>query len=142
MTQKENGKYKNKPRGQSLIEFALTLPILLLLVIGAMDFGRMFYIKVVTTNAAREGVNYLAYFPDDAQNGYAETLEAIINEAESSNVEVVASEVTFTNCCTPGQAVGVTITKTTDLIFGSFLQSLGLINGPLQLTSTARMVVQ
>ena len=45
-------------RGQSLTEMALTLPILMLLVMGIMDFGRMLFIYSQVSNAAREGARW------------------------------------------------------------------------------------
>lgn len=42
-------------RGQAIVEFALTLPLLLLIVLGIFDFGLMFQKYEVVTNAAREG---------------------------------------------------------------------------------------
>jgi Flp pilus assembly protein TadG len=44
--------------GQSLVELAFVLPILFLLVIGAIDFGRAFYLVIEVSNAARAGVQY------------------------------------------------------------------------------------
>jgi Flp pilus assembly protein TadG len=41
--------------GAVLVEFALTLPLLLLLIVGIFDFGRLFQEYSVVTNAAREG---------------------------------------------------------------------------------------
>ena len=41
--------------GQSLIEFALVLPLLLILVFGIIDFSIGLYDKAVVTNASREG---------------------------------------------------------------------------------------
>lgn len=41
--------------GAELIEFALVAPLLLLLVVGIVDFGFMFQQYEVVTNAAREG---------------------------------------------------------------------------------------
>ena len=41
--------------GQAVIELALTLPLLLLIVMGILDFGLMFQRYEVVTNAAREG---------------------------------------------------------------------------------------
>jgi Flp pilus assembly protein TadG len=41
--------------GQSLIEFALVLPLLLILVFGIIDFSIGLYDKAVITNASREG---------------------------------------------------------------------------------------
>lgn len=129
------------PPAQALVEYALVLPFLLLLVLGAMDIGRMFYTKMILTNAAREGANYLAYSPDDADNEYVDTFAAIYDEANSSNVEVIDTEVTYSGCCTRGLPVEVTITKVVDLIFDNILQSFGLLGGPVQLTSTVKMMV-
>lgn len=42
-------------RGQELVEYALTLPILLLLVIGIMEFGVTIFVYNTMANAAREG---------------------------------------------------------------------------------------
>ncbi len=44
--------------GQGLLEMALTLPILLLLVVAVVDFGRAFDALIVLTNAVREGARY------------------------------------------------------------------------------------
>jgi Flp pilus assembly protein TadG len=44
--------------GSSLVEFAMVLPLLLLLVLGAIDFGRAYYLSIEVANAARAGVQY------------------------------------------------------------------------------------
>jgi len=46
---------KRKEDGQAVVEFALVLPILLLVVLGIMEFGWLFYGNIVITSAAREG---------------------------------------------------------------------------------------
>jgi hypothetical protein len=53
-------KYRSKDnqKGHALTEMALTLPILLLLVMGIMDFGRMVFLYAQVANAAREGARY------------------------------------------------------------------------------------
>ena len=48
-------------RGASLVEFAIVLPLFLLLIGGMVDFGRAFYTKVMLTNAAREGARSAMY---------------------------------------------------------------------------------
>ncbi|TEB06998.1 TadE-like protein [Pelotomaculum schinkii] len=45
---------KNK-QGQALVELALVLPILIMLVMGTVEFGRIFHSYLLITNAAREG---------------------------------------------------------------------------------------
>jgi Flp pilus assembly protein TadG len=42
-------------RGQALVEAALLLPILMVLAMGAVDFGRAYYAYTTLANAAREG---------------------------------------------------------------------------------------
>jgi TadE-like protein/PA14 domain len=49
---------KPRRRGQSLVEFALTLPILLLLIFGIIEFGRLFQAWVTIQNAARTAIRY------------------------------------------------------------------------------------
>jgi Flp pilus assembly protein TadG len=45
-------------RGQALVEFALILPILLLLAVGIMDFGRALFVFSEVSSATREAVRY------------------------------------------------------------------------------------
>jgi hypothetical protein len=59
---------RRRLRGQSLVEFALVAPILLLIFAGAADLGRAFYAYVAIENAAKEGALYGSRVPlcDDA----------------------------------------------------------------------------
>jgi Flp pilus assembly protein TadG len=55
--------------GAEFVEMALAFPLLLLVVLGIMDFGIMFQRYEVLTNAAREGARIAVlpdYCPDDA----------------------------------------------------------------------------
>jgi Flp pilus assembly protein TadG len=54
---------KRRSRGQGLVEFALVLPILLLIFAAAADFGRAFYAYVAIENAVKEGAIYGARNP-------------------------------------------------------------------------------
>jgi Flp pilus assembly protein TadG len=40
-----------KTRGQTMVEFALILPVLLMTMYGVMEFGRLLFIYVTTTSA-------------------------------------------------------------------------------------------
>lgn len=44
--------------GAAAVEFALILPVLVLLTLGALDMGHLFYIDHLITNASREGARY------------------------------------------------------------------------------------
>jgi Flp pilus assembly protein TadG len=50
----------SRERGTALIEFALVLPLLLVLTVAAVDFGRAFFVKNMLEQSAREGVRLLA----------------------------------------------------------------------------------
>ena len=49
-------------RGQSMVEFALSSVVLLLLVGGLVDIGRSIFISEALSNAAREGARHGAWF--------------------------------------------------------------------------------
>jgi Flp pilus assembly protein TadG len=57
---KPNKKLKINEDAQSLVEFALVLPILLLLVLGMIEFGWILNGKITLNSAAREGARVAA----------------------------------------------------------------------------------
>jgi Flp pilus assembly protein TadG len=145
---KNNQRHSHFP-AQALMEGALILPILLVLILAAVDFGRLYYTKIVLTNAAREGASYYATNQvcktsctlSDCSAG----LKAVAVEAgASSGVAVVTSEISFlpNACATSGSSSSVTVTKSVTLMFAGFLKAIGLINSPLSLSSKVTMVVQ
>ena len=50
-------------RGQGMVEFALILPLLLLLMMGIIEFGYVFTVYTGIFNAAREGARYGVVHP-------------------------------------------------------------------------------
>src|SRR5215470_20320242 len=57
---------KASDRGAAAVEFALVLPLLLILIFGIIDFGRMLNAKITLTEAAREGARATALVGGDA----------------------------------------------------------------------------
>lgn len=57
-------------RAQSMVEFAIVLPLLLALLIGILEVGRMVFIYAVVTNASREAVRFASAigFSDNTYN--------------------------------------------------------------------------
>jgi len=45
----------SRSKGQSLVEFALVMPLLLVMLLGIMEFGRAWHISQIVTDAARQG---------------------------------------------------------------------------------------
>ena len=82
-------------RGQSIVELALLLPVLLVIAMGVVDFGRAMYAYVAVSNAAQAGAEYASRNP--AYNASAIT-NAVLYEAgtflqsQSDKVVAVASE--------------------------------------------------
>ncbi|NLF03178.1 MAG: pilus assembly protein [Anaerolineales bacterium] len=56
-------KLQRRQRGQSMVEFVLMLPILLIILLGLLDLGRLWYAYVAVTDAAAEGATYAAINP-------------------------------------------------------------------------------
>ena len=130
--------------GQGLVEFALMLPIFMLLVIGAVDFGMAFYTKVVLTNSAREGANYLVYHRlAGMANSFQATKEHVVKEGSSlgftidtANIQVRCLVGGVENLACPSRStVVVTVTHNMPLILDV------IFHGPLQLRSEARMLI-
>lgn len=118
-------------KGQSLIEMTLLLPLMLVLIVGALEFGRAFFTKIVITNAAREAAYYLSINPSDYSGGSApNTVLAAQSEASNSGVP----DITVT--IIPTSYVGeqsVEITVTTEL---RDFWMLNLINNTFGITGT------
>ncbi len=55
--------------GQALVEFALVLPLILLIIVLFLEFGRIIYIHTTLNNAVREGARFavVQQFPSAAQ---------------------------------------------------------------------------
>jgi Flp pilus assembly protein TadG len=93
--------------GQSMVELAVIVPLLLLLLIGAVELGRVGYAAIEVSNAARAGVAY------GAQNVFtAVDLDAMKAAATSDAADVVGwKSVTFTTTaskyclCSNGQTI-------------------------------------
>lgn len=59
-------RYIKNHRGQTIVEFALVIPWLILLVVGVMEFGLILNQYMVVAEAAREGARSAALGGDDA----------------------------------------------------------------------------
>jgi Flp pilus assembly protein TadG len=69
---------RTEGRGQALAEFALVVPVFLLIIIGIFDFGRAVFANSTMTNAAREGAR-LAIVNQDVASVRARTVNQAIS---------------------------------------------------------------
>ena len=57
--------FKNAEKAQGFVELVLILPLLLILIAGIVDLGRLFNSYIVLRDAAQEGANYGSLVPSD-----------------------------------------------------------------------------
>jgi Flp pilus assembly protein TadG len=133
MTRARARRRDRRDGGAVAVELALVLPVLLLVVFGVIDFGRMLNAQIQLTQAAREGARWAAL----GQSGVPARVTAAapgLSPAPSSSV---------TGCPTnpsPGQNATVTATYTFNFVtpFGAISSLLGGSSyGTMTLSSTA-----
>ena len=79
-------------RGQSLLEVAFVVPVLLLLMVGLIEIGRFAYYSVLVSNAAHAGAQYGA--------------QSLITSGDVNGIRQAAKN--------DGQIAGITMTVTSD----------------------------
>lgn len=84
----------NSQRGQSLVEFAISLTVIMILLAGAVEFGIALFQYVQLRDAAQEGALYGSLNPDDS-TGIIQHVEA----ASSSPLDLTSAAVTITPTC-------------------------------------------
>lgn len=77
-------RFRRDARGQALLEMALTLPILLLVSIGIVEFGRAYQTWQVLTNAAREGAR-IAVLPGTDDAAVTSRVQTYMSDGQLSN---------------------------------------------------------
>jgi Flp pilus assembly protein TadG len=82
-----------KESGNSLIELALAVPLLLLMLLGTADFGRLFYESIAVENAARCGTQF-AVVSTANHNNLAGIQQAALNDLPvSASASALATKV-------------------------------------------------
>lgn len=127
-------------RGANLVEMALSITLLLLLLAGAIDFGRAFYSYIAVTNASREGARYASRFPHHKVGIRA----AVQREIDNSGIACAALAVAVDPTTPPpaGSPIRVTVSCDYSTIIGPALDALlGTSLASLTLANNTEMVV-
>jgi Flp pilus assembly protein TadG len=81
-------------RGVTLVEFALILPLFMMLVLGMVTGGHAYFRKISITDAVREGARYGVTYPADLGN-----LSAWQNAVKARVVEASGGELKTADVC-------------------------------------------
>lgn len=141
-------KRRHDDRGASAVEFALVVPLLLLIVFGMVEFGVAISRYASVTNAAREGVRAasLGATTDEIRQTVAASLDSV--DPDDLSVVVTCQTVTppITDCGgggydtsrTPGMTAVVTVSYPYD-----WITIVGLtISDHLTLSKTSQMRIE
>lgn len=77
--------------GQSLVELGVLIPLLLIIVLGAIDFGRAYFAYISVTNAARAGAQYASVSNANAANPAGITAAAMQETGSFSDSPTVTA---------------------------------------------------
>ena len=80
--------------GQAMVEFALVIPVFLLVLSGILDFGFMLFTRMSVINAAREGARVAAITADDTTIDTA-VRNRVVSAASSGGITVAKTDVTL-----------------------------------------------
>jgi len=140
-------------RGQSLTEFALILPVLLLVIFGVLDFGRAIYAYNAVSNAAREGgrTAIVNQTTTDIRNRAIQQATTLgIDSASTSCPPAGASGVCIefknaaltANCLTSTGALGCVAVITVKYSMTPLTPIIGSILGPIPITAQTKQAIE
>jgi Flp pilus assembly protein TadG len=122
-----------RDRGATAVEFALLLPVLLLLLFGIIDFGRALNAQVTLTQAAREGARLAALGQSN-----------VVSRTQAAATGLSPVTVTVTTSCpvNAGSGVDAVVKTTYSFAFvtpvGAFAAMFGSASFGSSLTLTAQ----
>ena len=83
-------------RGTASLEFASTLPLLILILLGTIDFGRFAYAAIAVTNAARTGAAFCNYVTVASSCANTQAIKDEVTAAAAPHVMILNSEIGVT----------------------------------------------
>ena len=126
-------KWSRGEHGQAMVEFALVLPILLLLLCGIIDFGWLYYNQIALSNAAREGARYAVIHYDPATTWRSDTITQMLSSvAAVDDAQAVVSD-------PQNQKITATVTATVPILTGFTSTILGRDSEELKASCTMRL---
>ncbi len=124
---------RNRDRGAAMVEFAIVLPLFLVLIFGIMEVGWLFSQQVEMRNAVREGARLAVVDFDDANGILTETCNRAAISGSGATIVLGLDSVTDDD----GNPLSVTVTISKT--YQSLTGFLDPIFGNLPMTSKAQM---
>lgn len=119
---------KASERGAVAVEFALLAPVLVMILLGIMEFGRAYNAQLTLTDAARQAVRIMAI-----DNDPAAAKAAAINSARALNPDLADGNIAFAPAsCAAGSQMTATVSYTLSTMTG--------IAGPFAMEGTGTML--
>jgi Flp pilus assembly protein TadG len=121
-------------RGGAILEFALVLPLLMTMLIGGLDVGRMFYVRQGLEYATEEAARYYMLNPTTAESNVTALLKSKMPGGMGPSVNVAYADTI--NCNSNSSVTCTTINATYVFNF-----AVGYLNlGTQTLRATAQAV--
>lgn len=121
-----------KESGQGLVEFALISPLLLLLVLGMMEYGWLLNAKIAFNSAAKEAARTMIVADSDASSKWGKA-DTIAKQILGTRYESLTPGVTILNNAESGSNLKVTVKGKVTPLVGFFEKE------PVKMESTATM---
>src|SRR5258707_5733990 len=108
--------------GQALVETALTMPLLLFMLVGAVELGRVAYTRIEVANSAKAAVQYGAQNPGTADDTATMQTVAVAEAADYGlSLNTPIGVATSCSCAQAGSATSASCTSTTCAAGGGYL---------------------
>lgn len=159
-------KLQRDDRGQALIELAISIPLLMLLLLGATELGRLAYAAIEVSNAARAAAQFAAYggaYSATSGSGFDETGMLAAAKADAGELSSVSfasgypimacscsgggtascgsGNIPPSGCNPPSSTVEVTVTVRTQTSYNPLIFIPGWTHGSITLYGWAQQTV-
>lgn len=125
--------HDSSERGAAAVEFAILLPVLVMLVMGIIEFGRAYNAQISLTHAARESVRVMAISnnPTSAKAAAVNAAVSLRPALKTTEVGITTTNTASTALCAAGATATVTLNYSLSTMTG--------IAGPFTLTAKGVM---
>jgi Flp pilus assembly protein TadG len=138
-------------RGQTLVEFALALPIMVLLLMALFDFGRAIFAYNTVSNAARDGAR-IAIVDQSLTSGVSNAAQAAADQAtglgldptdlNEIRVQYLMPDLSTVCPSSWGEWAGCVAEVRVQYLFTASTPVIGNIIGPITVGSTTRIPIE